>query len=49
MNSEIYYEFDIIDTWTKELEEMNRGKESRKLVYQDSVIKLLGFIHVNYH
>jgi len=46
---EMLSEFDTIDTWTRELEEKNRGKEGRKLVYQDSVIKLLGFMHVYYH
>jgi hypothetical protein len=35
-------DFDVIDNWDNELEEMNKGKEGRKFVYPDSFIKLLG-------
>ena len=41
---EVLLDFDVIDNWDNELEEMNKGKEGRKFVYPDSFIKLLGYM-----
>ena len=46
---EILLDFDVIDNWDNELEEMNKGKEGRKFVYPDSFIKLLGYMRVYFH
>jgi transposase len=46
---EILLDFDVIDNWDTELEEMNRGKEGRKFVYPDSFIKLLGYMRLYFH
>ena len=46
---EILLDFDVIDNWYSELEEMNKGKEGRKFVYPDSFIKLLGYVRAYFH
>ena len=46
---EILLDFDVIDNWDNELEEMNKDKEGRKFVYPDSFIKLLGYMRVYFH
>ena len=46
---EILLDFDIIDNWNHELEEMNKNKEGRKFVYPDSFIKLLGYMRTYFH
>jgi len=46
---EILLDFDVIDNWDNELEEMNKGKEGRKFVYPDSFIKLLGYMRIYFH
>jgi hypothetical protein len=46
---EILLDFDVIDNWNSELEKMNKGKEGRKFVYPDSLIKLLGYMRVYFH
>jgi transposase len=46
---EILLDFDVIDNWHLELEEMNRGKEGRKFVYPDSFIRLLGYMRAYFH
>lgn len=46
---EVLLDFDVIDNWDNELEEMNKGKEGRKFVYPDSFIKLLGYMRVYFH
>ena len=46
---EVLLDFDVIDNWDKELEEMNKDKEGRKFVYPDSFIKLLGYMRVYFH
>jgi hypothetical protein len=46
---EILLDFDVIDKWGSELEEMNKGKEGRKFVYPDSFIKLLGYMRAYFH
>ena len=44
-----YLDFDVIDNWDNELEEMNKDKEGRKFVYPDSFIKLLGYMRAYFH
>jgi Transposase DDE domain len=46
---EILLDFDVIDNWDNELEEMNKNKEGRKFVYPDSFIKLLGYMRAYFH
>jgi len=46
---EILLDFDVIDNWDNELEEMNKVKEGRKFVYPDSFIKLLGYMRAYFH
>ena len=46
---EVLLNFDIIDNWNTELEEMNQGKKGRKFVYPDSFIKLLGYMRAYFH
>ena len=46
---EVLLDFDVIDNWDKELEEMNKYKEDRKFVYPDSFIKLLGYMRAYFH
>ncbi|MGI9010500.1 MAG: IS5 family transposase [Nitrososphaeraceae archaeon] len=46
---EILLDFDVIDSWDNELEEMNKNKKGRKFVYPDSFIKLLGYMRVYFH
>jgi len=46
---EVLLDFDVIDNWYSELEEMNKGKEGRKFVYPDSFIKLLGYMRAYFH
>ena len=47
---EILLDFDVIDNWDNELEEMNnKGKEGRKFVYPDSFIKLLSYMRAYFH
>ncbi|MDR4511150.1 MAG: IS5 family transposase [Nitrososphaeraceae archaeon] len=46
---EILLDFDVIDNWYIELEEINGGKEGRKFVYPDSFIRLLGYMRLYFH
>ena len=46
---EILLDFDVIDNWDNELEEMNKNKKGRKFVYPDSFIKLLGYMRAYFH
>jgi IS5 family transposase len=46
---EVLLDFDVIDKWDNELEEMNKDKEGRKFVYPDSFIKLLGYMRAYFH
>jgi hypothetical protein len=46
---EVLLDFDVIDKWDSELEEMNKDKEGRKFVYPDSFIKLLGYMRAYFH
>jgi Transposase DDE domain len=46
---EVLLDFDIIDNWNTELEDMNKDKEGRKFVFPDSFIKLLGYMRTYFH
>jgi len=46
---EILLDFDVIDNWHIELDEMNEGKVGRKFVYPNSFIKLLGYMRAYFH
>ena len=46
---EVLLDFDVIDNWHAELEEINEGKKGRKFVYPDSFIKLLGYMRAYFH
>jgi len=46
---EVLFDFDVIDNWYIELKEMNKNKEGIKFVYQDSFIKLLGYMRAYFH
>ena len=37
--------FDAIESWDKELKEMNRGKEGHQYVYPESFMEALGYCH----
>lgn len=49
MRGQVLLDFDVIDNWDKELEEMNKNKEGRKFVYPDSFILLLGYMKAYFH
>ena len=46
---EVLLDFDDIDNWDNELEEMNKNKEGRKFLYPNSFIKLLGYMRAYFH
>ena len=46
---EILLDFDVVDNWNYELENMNKNKKGRKFVYPDSFIKSLGYMKAYFH
>ena len=46
---EVLLDFDVIDNWNSELDNMNHRKEGRKFVYPDSFIKLLAYMRIYFH
>lgn len=46
---EIMLSFDVIESWSQELKEMNRGKEGHRYVYPESFMEALGYCHVYLH
>ena len=46
---EVLLDFDVIDNWHIELDEMNKDKKGRKFVYPNSFIELLGYMRVYFH
>jgi len=46
---EILLDFDVVDNWNYELENMNKNKKGRKFVYPDSFIRLLGYMKTYFH
>lgn len=43
---EIMLSFDVIESWSQELKEMNRGKEGNRFVYPESFMEALGYVHL---
>lgn len=46
---EIMLSFDAIDSWSKELKEMNHKKEGHQFVYPESFMEALGYCHLYLH
>jgi hypothetical protein len=46
---EMYLTFDFLESWERDLEELNRGKLGRKYAYPWAFIELLMLIHVIFH
>ena len=46
---EIMLSFDAIDSWSKELKEMNHKKEGHQFVYPESFVEALGYCHLYLH
>ena len=46
---EMYLTFSFLDSWGKDLEELNRGKLGRRFAYPWAFIELLMMIHVIFH
>ena len=42
-------DFDVIDNWNNELDNMNEGKEGASYVYPDSFVQLLGYMRAYFH
>jgi hypothetical protein len=46
---EMYLTFDFLESWERDLEELNRGKLGRRYAYPWAFIELLMLIHVIFH
>src|SRR5665811_1827946 len=46
---EVVLDFDVIDNWNNELDNMNEGKEGASYVYPDSFVQLLGYMRAYFH
>ena len=46
---EMYLTFSFLDSWGKDLEELNRGKLGRRFAYPWAFIELLMMIHIIFH
>ncbi|MFZ0326713.1 MAG: transposase [Nitrososphaeraceae archaeon] len=46
---EVVLDFDVIDNWNNELDNMNNGKEGASYVYPDSFFQLLGCTRAYFH
>jgi hypothetical protein len=46
---EIILDFDVIDSWDNELDNMNDGKEGACYRYPDSFVQLLGYMRAYFH
>jgi transposase len=46
---EVVLDFDVIDNWNNELDNMNNGKEGASYRYPDSFVQLLGYMRVYFH
>ncbi len=46
---EVVLDFDVIDNWNNELDNMNNGKEGASYVYPDSFFQLLGYTRAYFH
>ena len=46
---EILFSYDILDTWSYELERMNKNKKGKPFVFPDSFILVIGYIRTLFH
>jgi hypothetical protein len=46
---EIILDFDVIDSWDNELDNMNDGKEDACYRYPNSFVQLLGYMRAYFH
>lgn len=46
---EVVLDFDVIDNWNNELDNMNNGKEGASYRYPDSFVELIGYMRVYFH
>jgi len=46
---EMYLTFDVLDSWERDLEELNRSKLGGRFAYSWDFIELLMLIHVVFH
>jgi Transposase DDE domain len=46
---EVVLNFDVIDSWHNELDNMNDGKEGASYRYPNSFVQLLGYMRVYFH
>ncbi|MGB7954162.1 MAG: transposase, partial [Candidatus Nitrosopolaris sp.] len=46
---EVVLDFDVIDNWNNELDNMNEGKEGASYVYPYSFVQLLGYMRAYFH
>jgi transposase len=46
---EILFSYDILDTWSYELERMNKNKKGKPFTFPDSFILAIGYISTSFH
>ena len=46
---EVVLDFDVIDNWNNELDNMNEGKEGASYVCPDSFVQLLSYMRAYFH
>ena len=46
---EILFSYDILDTWSYELERMNKNKKGKPFTFPDSFILAIGYIRTSFH
>jgi Transposase DDE domain len=46
---EVILDFDVIDSWDNELDNMNDGKEGASYIYPNSFVQLLGYMRAYFH
>jgi hypothetical protein len=46
---EVVLDFDVVDKWNNELNNMNEGKEGASYVYLDSFVQLLSYMRAYVH
>jgi hypothetical protein len=46
---EVVLDFDVIDSWDNELDNMNEGKEGASYAYPDSFVQLVGYMRAYFH
>lgn len=46
---EILFSYDFLDSWSQEIERMNRNKKGKPFVFPDSFILAIGYIRYSFH